>query len=80
MVEFQYTVDQKNLPIFSYNKYYADVIVPGQRIVQGTFIINFTDGKYMDNLMEDVPNSVYNELAFDFNVYNPGDDSKNKDL
>ena len=80
MVEFQYTVDQKNLPIFSYNKYYADVIVPGQRIVQGTFIINFTDGKYMDKLMEDVPDSVYNELAFDFNVYSPGDDSKNKAL
>lgn len=80
MVEFQFSVEEQKLPIFSYNKFYADVIVPGQRIVQGTFILNFTDGKYMDTVLSEIPDSVYNETTFDQEKYNPGGNSKNSAL
>lgn len=77
MVEFQFSVEEQKLPIFSYNKFYADVIVPGQRIVQGTFAINFTSGEYMSNVLSEIPDSVYNEIDFDEQKYNPGGDKKN---
>lgn len=80
MVEFQYSVEEKKLPIFSYNKFYADLIVPGQRIVQGTFAINFTNGAYMTNLLNSIPDSVYNETTFDAEKFNPGDNKKNSAL
>lgn len=80
IVEIQFSVEEQKLPIFSYNKYYADVIVPGQRIVQGTFILNFTDGKYMRSVLSEIPDSVYNETTFDQEKYNPGGNSKNSAL
>lgn len=80
IVEIQFSVEEQKLPIFSYNKFYADVIVPGQRIVQGTFILNFTDGKYMDTVLSEIPDSVYNETTFDQEKYNPGGNSKNSAL
>ena len=80
IVEIQFSVEEQKLPIFSYNKFYADIIVPGQRIVQGTFILNFTDGKYMDTVLSEIPDSVYNETTFDQEKYNPGGNSKNSAL
>lgn len=80
LCEFSFSVEEKKLPVYSYNKFYPDIIIPGQRIVQGTFALNFTDGAYIRNILSKIDNSILNTSYFDEQIYNPSDDSKNKAL
>lgn len=78
--EFSFSVEEKKFPVYSYNKFYPDIIVPGQRIVQGTFALNFTNGSYMRSVLENIDDSILNTSYFEEEVYNPSGDSKNRAL
>lgn len=78
--EFQFSVEEKKLPIYSYNKYIPDLIVPGQRIVQGSFALNFTDGAYLRNVLDNIDDSILNTSYFDEEKYNPSGDNRNMTL
>lgn len=78
--EFQFSVEEKKLPIYSYNKFIPDLIVPGQRIVQGSFALNFTDGAYIRNVLSNIDDSILNTSYFDEEIYNPSGDNRNTAL
>lgn len=78
--EFQFSVEEKKLPIYSYNKFIPDIIVPGQRIVQGSFALNFTDGAYLRNVLSNIDDSILNTSYFDEEKYNPSSDNRNTAL
>lgn len=80
ILDFNFSVEEKKLPIYSYNKFIPDLIAPGQRIVQGTFALNFTEGAFMRNLLSKIDNSIYNTTYFEEETYNPGGEAKNRAL
>ena len=80
LCEFSFTVEEKKFPVYSYNKFYPDIIIPGQRIVQGSFAVNFTEGAFMRELLSKIDDSILNLSYFDEELYNPGGDARNSAL
>lgn len=68
--QFQFSIDEKVLPIYGYNCYYASEIVSGQRIVQGQFIVNYTNGQLVKTILGEIEDSVYHTILED--EYHPG--------
>lgn len=68
IVQFDYSIEEKKMPIFGFNGYYASRIVVGQKIIQGTFAINFTEANMMNKVLSKISRSVYadaiEELSF----------------
>ncbi len=69
--KFDFMVEEKKLPIYGYNCFYPEIIVPGQRIVQGSFIINFTDGAFMRDVLESIDDSIMCNSIVECETYNP---------
>lgn len=42
MVAFDFTIQENKMPLFGYNNFTAKRMITGQKIIQGTFAINFT--------------------------------------
>lgn len=61
LYQFEFGIDEKVLPIYGYNCYYASELVSGQRIVQGQFVVNYTDTMLIQNTLSKIDNSVYKE-------------------
>ena len=59
IVRLDYSVEEKKLPIYGFNSYYASKIVVGQKIIQGTFAINFTKTGHVTNIIKKISKSVY---------------------
>ena len=70
-----FTVAEPKLPIYSYNSFYPNRIVAGRRTVQGTFAINFTNTKYILNILDSIDDSVLKN-DYEALIYRcPGEDS-----
>lgn len=54
-LEFNYT--EQKLPVYGFNSFLPSRIFVGQKLVQGTFIINFTEVGYIANLLEKIDES-----------------------
>ena len=52
IVHIQYTIAQNAMPLFGYNSYVYDEVALGNRIIQGTFTINFTSPGYLFGLLD----------------------------
>ena len=73
LYQFEFGIDEKILPIYGYNCYYASELVSGQRIVQGQFVVNYTDSKLIQSTLNSIEDSVYKESYKD-EKYVPGGD------
>ncbi len=51
-----FSVAQNTIPIMGYNSYVTDVFAQGSRIIQGSFIINFTKSSYLYEVMNALSN------------------------
>ena len=61
LYQFEFSIDEKVLPIYGYNCYYATELVSGQRIVQGQFVVNFTDNQLIKSTLSSIDDSIYKE-------------------
>lgn len=57
--QFSFGIDEKVLPLYGYNCFYPSEIVSGQRIIQGQFIINFTDRGVIQDTLNSIEDSIY---------------------
>lgn len=56
IVDFTYAVQQNSMPLFGYNSYTYDEMAVGSRIVNGAFVINFTEEHYVLKAMNELKN------------------------
>ena len=68
--QFQFSIDEKVLPVYGYNGYHASELVSGQRLIQGQFIVNFTNGQEIKNTLAEIDSSVNESILVD--EYHPG--------
>ena len=61
LYQFEFSIDEKVLPIYGYNCYYATELVSEQRIVQGQFVVNFTDNQLIKSTLGSIDDSIYKE-------------------
>lgn len=52
--DIQWSLSQRNLPIYGFNSYTFDEIAIGDRIISGQFAIRFTDPNYLFKLLEQI--------------------------
>lgn len=57
IVRIDFTYEEKKLPIYGFNSFLPSKVLIGQKIIQGTFVINFTEVGYLVNLLEKVKES-----------------------
>lgn len=67
--KFDFAVEEKKLPIYGYNDFYATAIIPGQRLVQGTFVLNFTNGSYLNDILKEIDNSILSHDIVESEIY-----------
>lgn len=70
-LSFSYQNSQQ--PIYSYASSRFDAMLPGREIIQGNFLVNYIDSKYVDNLLNSNPQEdiTFNGLlspAFDIKI------------
>ena len=63
--QFQFSIDEKVLPIYGYNGYHASELVSGQRIIQGQFILNYTNEQEIKTTLGEIDSSVYESVLAD---------------
>ena len=63
LYQFEFGIDEKVLPVYGYNCYYASELVSGQRIVQGQFVVNYTDVKLIQSTLSNIEDSIYKEIT-----------------
>lgn len=68
--QFQFSIDEKVLPIYGYNCFYASELVSGQRLIQGQFIVNYTNEQEIKTTLGEIDSSVYETILAD--PYHPG--------
>jgi hypothetical protein len=59
MVAFDFMIEEKKMPIFGYNNFVPKRIVTGQKVIQGSFAINFTETFNMKKILEGLADSIY---------------------
>lgn len=59
MVAFDFIIEERKLPIYGYNTFVPKRIITGQKIIQGTFAINFTKTGSMASILKNLPDSLY---------------------
>ena len=59
MVAFDFVIEEKKIPIFGYNNFVPKRIITGQKVIQGSFAINFTRSYDMHYILENVADSLY---------------------
>lgn len=60
-IDFSY--EEKVVPIYGFNSFIPSRMIRGQKLITGTFIINFTEVGYMVNLLNKLPeSSIANEF------------------
>ena len=63
--QFQFSIDEKVLPVYGYNCYHASELVSGQRIIQGQFILNYTNEQEIKTTLGEIDSSVYESILAD---------------
>lgn len=59
IVRLDYSIEERKLPIYGFNSFYPSKIVVGQKIIQGTFAVNFTKTGHVTNIIKKISKSVY---------------------
>ena len=59
MVAFDFTIEEKKLPIYGYNTFTPKRIITGQKMIQGSFAINFTKTFNLKYILDEVAESLY---------------------
>jgi hypothetical protein len=67
-------VSEPKLPVYGYNSFYANRIISGRRVVQGTFAINFTGVNVILNILANAEDSIL-ASKYDTLTYRCGDDT-----
>ena len=57
IVRIDFTYEEKKLPIYGFNSFLPSKVLVGQKIIQGTFVINFTEVGYLVKLLDKVKES-----------------------
>ena len=71
-IDFNYT--EQKMPIYGFNSFLPSRIFVGQKIVQGTFVINFTEVGYIANLLDRIDgsslSSPFDKVGISCDIYN----------
>ena len=59
MVAFDFMIDEKKIPIYGYNNFTPKRIITGQKTIQGSFAINFTQTFSLKNIIDGLDDSIY---------------------
>ena len=59
MVAFDFIIEEKKIPIFGYNNFTPKRLLTGQKSIQGSFAINFTQTFNLKNIIDGLPDSIY---------------------
>ena len=59
MVAFDFIIDEKKIPIYGYNNFSPKRIITGQKTIQGSFAINFTQTFSLKNIIDGLDESIY---------------------
>lgn len=51
-LEIQFQVNQNTMPLTGYNSYVYDDVAVGSRLVQGSFVVNFTKANYIHEIVK----------------------------
>lgn len=58
IVRIDFSYEEKKMPYYGFNSFVPSKIFVGQKIVQGTFVINFTESGYIAKLLQNIENST----------------------
>ena len=74
-----FMVNESNQPVYGYASTLYDAVIPGRRIIQGSFVVNFVgeDIKVLNNIRNSGESFYRNQFLFDINI-NYGIGSQNK--
>lgn len=74
-----FNLSESQQPAYGYASTYYDIILPGKVIVQGSFVVNFTEKEYVERIINDGtvneidPHRLSNNNVFDIRIqYNRG--------
>lgn len=59
MVAFDFMLEEKKIPIFGYNNFTPKRLITGQKSIQGSFAINFTQAFSLKTIIDSLPESLY---------------------
>lgn len=59
MVAFDFMIDEKKIPIYGYNNFTPKRIITGQKTIQGSFAINFTQTFNLKFIIDGLDDSIY---------------------
>lgn len=59
MVAFDFIIDEKKIPIYGYNNFTPKRIITGQKTIQGSFAINFTQTFNLKLIIDGLDDSIY---------------------
>ena len=59
MVAFDFMLEEKKIPIFGYNNFTPKRLITGQKSIQGSFAINFTQSFSLKAIIDSLPESLY---------------------
>lgn len=60
--DINWAITQNVMPLFGYNSYIYDEVARGNRLIQGTFNINFTSPNYLFDLLNKIDGSLITDL------------------
>lgn len=77
IVRIDFSYEEKKLPYYGFNSFVPSKIFVGQKIVQGTFAINFTEAGYIAKLLQTIDSS---ELANEYDLIGQACSAENAPL
>ena len=75
MVAFDFMIEEKKMPIYGYNNYSPKRILIGQKVIQGSFAINFTQTFELKRILASIEDSIYAN-GYEETEFYCGDDNK----
>lgn len=75
MVAFDFILEEKKIPIYGYNNFTPKRIITGEKTIQGSFAINFTQTFSLKTIIDGLAESIYAN-AYEETQFFCGDDNK----
>ena len=66
-----FVVNESNQPVYGYASHLYDVVLPGRRIIQGSFVVNFHTGKDQHEVVKGTLNNssfLQDRILFDIRI------------
>lgn len=57
IVRIDFSYEEKKMPFYGFNSFWPSRVFTGQKIIQGTFVINFTEPGYIAKLLQRIKSS-----------------------